>query len=86
MKGKADRVKALFFLSHSGRFDQYRTGCARERLLIKMRCVCCGKFSAHNYVRLFGETAIKENIKEAIEKYGGITVSVDVVAKSSACV
>lgn len=51
-----------------------------------MRCVCCGKFSAHNYVRLFGETAIKENIKEAIEKYGGITVSVDVVAKSSACV
>ncbi|CAB4018821.1 Hypothetical predicted protein [Paramuricea clavata] len=51
-----------------------------------MRCVCCGKFSAHNYVRLFGETAIKENIKEAIEKYGGITVSQDVVAKSSACV
>ena len=49
-----------------------------------MRCRCCGKHIVnYNCINIFGDTAIKENIKDAIEKYGGITVRADETGQSS---
>ena len=48
-----------------------------------MQCRCCGKHIAnYNCINIFGDTAIKENIKDAIEKYGGITVHADETGQS----
>ena len=48
-----------------------------------MHCRCCGKCVVSNTVNIFGEIGIKENIKEAIEKYGGIIVRSEDIGKSS---
>ena len=48
-----------------------------------MQCKCCGKHIVnYNCLNIFGDTAIKENIKDAIEKYGGITVRADETGQS----
>ena len=49
-----------------------------------MRCRCCCKHIVnYNCINVFGNTAIKENIKDAIEKYCGITVRADETGQSS---
>ena len=51
-----------------------------------MHCRCCRKIILNaNSVDLFGKNATKENIREALEKYGGLRVGLDEKGKSTIC-